>query len=175
MKNRRIREVSIVLLCCILFVYLAIGVNSIVNKNRLGLLSLRFYVMTSDSVESNIHSGDLVIAKNVDVEKIENNNIIIYKKDNEMFMKKVIRVNNEDGNVDLYIENDNVLSNGKLENTKIVGKVLYTIKGLGNVALFIQSPLGTLNVLTIVICICILISKISRNYTQNSIEEEISI
>lgn len=162
MKNKRVRNISIFLLCIILFIYLAIGINSIISKNKLGLFSLKFYIMSSDSTEANKKAGDLIVAENTKVDNIKENDYIIYQKDDELFIKKVIKVDSQNGKVNLYIENDNVLSNEKMQDAQIMGKVLFSIKGLGNVALFIQSPLGTLNVFIIMICIFIIVRKISK-------------
>lgn len=167
MKSKKIRIFCIVLLCVILFIYLSILTNSIMNGNKMGFFSLRFYIMSSDSSESNANAGDLVIAKSVNVKDIKENDDIIYQRNNRMIIKKVIRTDNENGEFNIYIENDNVLSNEKIQNAQIIGKVIYTVKGFGNIALFIQSPLGTLNIVIIAICIFIIIKKLSKGNEEN--------
>ena len=156
MKNKRIRNICIVLLLILLFTYLVICVNSIMNKNKIGILSYRFYIMSSDSTEANTNQGDLVIAKSMKVEDIKENDSIIYKRNNNVMIKKVIGVDRENGEVNLHIENDDTISNESIKNVNVIG-------GFGNVAVFIQSPLGTVNILLIAICIFILVRKIVRN------------
>ena len=87
--------------------------------------------------------------------------IALYIRD--MVVKKVIGTDNENGNTNIYIENDNVILNESIQNAQIMGKVVHTIKGFGNVALVIQSPLGTINILLIALCVFIIIKKISKN------------
>lgn len=157
-RNRRLRNICIVFLFIVLFVYLSIGINSIMNKNKIGFFSWHFYIMSSDSPEAGVNTGDLVIAKGIKTQDIKENDNIIYKRKDEMIVKKII--NKDKGNDNLYIQDSQMFTD---ENVQIIGKVLFKIKGLGNVALFIQSPLGTLNVLIIAICLLIVIKKISKS------------
>lgn len=172
MKNKGIRNICIALLVVILFVYTVICVNSIMNKNKIGLFSIRFYIMSSDSPEAGISSGDLVFGKNIKIEDIKENDKIIYNRNNKMVVKKVKQIENNNGQINFYIEDDETISNEKLENAQIIGKVVSKIKGIGNVALFIQSPLGTMNVLIIIICIFIIIKKITKENQKDSNDGE---
>ena len=163
MENKKVRNICIALLFIMLFIYLVICVNSIMNHNKIGAFAYKFYIMSSDSSESNANSGDLIIAKSVKPEDIKENDSIIYKRNDSMVVKKVIGTDNENGNTNIYIENDNVILNESIQNAQIMGKVVHTIKGFGNVALVIQSPLGTINILLIALCVFIIIKKISKN------------
>ena len=167
MKNKRIKNICIAILCIILFVYLAICVNSIMNKNKIGFFSYRFYIMSSDSTEAGIHTGDLVIAKSIDVKNFKENDNIIYERNGEMIVKKIIRVEKNSKKANIYIENDNLIINEKQKDARVEGKIVHVIRGFGNVALFIQSPIGTLDVLAIAVCIFIIIKKIGRETSQN--------
>lgn len=167
MKTKKIRNICIIFLFIILFIYLSICINSYVNGNKIGIFSLRFYIMSSDSSESDVSSGDLVIAKSIKTEDIKENDDIIYKRNDSMVVKKVKIIENNNGNINFYIEDDNIISNEKIENAQIIGKVIFKIKGFGNFALFIQSPMGTLNILVIAICIIIIIKKISKSVQES--------
>lgn len=167
MKTKKIRNICIIFLFIILFIYLSICINSYVNGNKIGIFSLRFYIMSSDSSESDVSSGDLVIAKSIKTEDIKENDDIIYKRNDSMVVKKVKIIENNNGNINFYIEDDNIISNEKIENAQIIGKVIFKIKGFGNFALFIQSPMGTLNILVIAICIIVIIKKISKSVQES--------
>ena len=170
MESKKIRNTCIVLLFIILFVYLVIFVNSIMNGNKVGFFSYRFYIMSTDSTESDTNVGDLIIAKNVKAKDIKVNDSIIFKKNDSMVIKKVIGTDENDGNTNIYIENDSVIFNENIQNAQIYGKVVHIVKGLGNVARFIQSPLGSINILLIVLCIFIIIKKISANMKSEDVE-----
>lgn len=174
MNSKKVQNICIILLIIVLFVYLVIFMNSIINKNtRVGFFSTKFYIMTSESKETNINSGDLVLAKIIPPDEIQENDSIIFVRNNELIVKKIKNVEKNGNETNFYIQEDNVISNEKLENAQIIGKVVKKVKGIGNIALFIQSPLGTLNILFIIICILIIIKKVTNKKScEDSYDEE---
>jgi len=181
MKNKKIRNICIALLVLVLFIYIVIIANSLMNKTKVGFFSTKIYIMSSDSPEADIYSGDLVFAKNVQANEIQENDNIIFDRNNKLIVKKVTKVENKNGTNNFFIEEDETISNEKLENAQIIGKVVSKAPGVGNVAMFIQSPIGTLNVLIIIVCIIIIIKKINKeilnsenNYTEENrkVDEE---
>lgn len=168
MRKRRIRNICITLLFIILFVYLSIFVNSIMNGNKMAFFSYKFYIMSTDSPDSNIYSGDLIIAKSIKTEDIKEKDIIIYKNDDDIIVKKITSVDQYNGNINLYVDNENTINNESIKNAVIIGKVVKNLKGVGNIALFIQTPLGTLNVILIALCLFIIIKKIVKSEEDNS-------
>lgn len=169
---KKIRNIFIIALCIILFVYLSICINSYINGNKIGIFSFRFYIMSSNSSDSGVNSGDLVIAKNVKIEDIKENDDIIYKRNDSLVVKKIKIVENNNGHVNFYIQDDNVINNEKVENAQIIGKVIFSINGFGNFALFAQSPIGTCSILAIAVCIFIIINKIVKTLTEGKAHSE---
>lgn len=169
-KVERAKTICIFLLLIILFVFLTIGVNNLAHGQKMGFFSLRFFIMSTDSTETNSSTGDLIVGRKVRVSRIKENDDIIYKRNNKMMLKKVIKVNDENGKPDIHVENDKNLSNEKVENAEVMAKVLFKIKGVGNVAMFIQSPLGMFNMLLIILCVFVIVGKIINNGKE--VEEE---
>ncbi len=160
--SERIKDICIVILSIILFVYLVLGINSMIHGDKMGFFNLRFYIMSSNSTETNSSLGDLVVAKKTNISKIKKDDDIIYKRNNRMYVKKVIRTDSDNGG-NIYIENDNVISNETVKDVEIMGKVLFKVGGFGNIAMFIQSPIGALNMAMIAVCIFLIIKKMTRN------------
>lgn len=168
MKNKRIRNISIISLFVILFTYLVILINSYMNGEQIGILSYRFYIMSSNNPETNTSSGDLIIAKSIKIEDIKQNDNIIYKKGTELIVRSVKSINNENGNINLFVDGSNDKPDEEIANAQIVGKVVTKVGGIGNVALFLKTPMGAINLLIILGCVIILIRKIG-----DSDEEEL--
>lgn len=166
----RIKTICIILLSIILFIYLTIGIFNMSKGGKMGFFSLRFYVMASDSSEASTTAGDLVIANKTNVKRLKENDDIICQKNNTLIIKKISKNENKDGNVNIYIEDGKNSSNQKIENSQIMGKVLCRVKGIGNFAMFIQSPLGTVNLILIILCIFILIKKIINS--NNTVDDD---
>ncbi len=173
-KIEKIKTLVIILLSIILFVYLVLGINSITHGGKLGFFSLRFYIMSDNSEESNTTTGDLVIAKKIKPNKIKANDNIIFKKDNSMYITNVTESKNNQGESTYFVKATNMTTNENLNDVEILGKVITRIRGIGNIAMFIQSPLGTLNLLFITICIIILIKKIVENNEDETIDSDIN-
>lgn len=173
-KIEKIKTLVIILLSIILFVYLVLGINSITHGGKLGFFSLRFYIMSDNSEESNTTTGDLVIARKTKPNKIKANDNIIFKKDNSMYITNVTESKNNQGESTYFVKATNMTTNENLNDVEILGKVITRIRGIGNIAMFIQSPLGTLNLLFITICIIILIKKIVENNEDKTIDSDIN-
>lgn len=173
-KIEKIKTLVIILLSIILFVYLVLGINSITHGGKLGFFSLRFYIMSDNSEESNTTTGDLVIAIKTKPNKIKANDNIIFKKDNSMYITNVTESKNNQGESTYFVKATNMTTNENLNDVEILGKVITRIRGIGNIAMFIQSPLGTLNLLFITICIIILIKKIVENNEDETIDSDIN-
>ena len=130
MKNKKVRNICIALLVLVLFIYIVIVANSLINKTKVGFFSIRFYIMSSDSPEAEIYSGDLVFAKNVQLNEIKENDSIIFKRNDKLIVKKVKKVENKNGNNNFFIEEDETISNEKLENAQVIGKVVSNVRGV---------------------------------------------
>lgn len=172
MKNKKVQNVLIVLLFIILFIYLSICINSFINKDKIGVFSYKFYIVTSDSKESNVKEGSLIIAKNIRIEDIKENDNVIYKKNNELIVNKIKTIQNNSGKISFFIEENEEIANEKIDNAQIIGKVVAKFEGLGNLALFLQTPTGVIHLIIILVCIAIIIKKISRSIQEGKNEEK---
>ena len=142
-QNERIKDIIIAVLLIIIFIYFILGLSSLSRGDKMGFFNLRFYIMSSDSSESNTNAGDLIVATKIKKENIKDNDSIIYKKNNR-----------------LYIEEAN---GDNFKNEDVSGKLLFRMKGLGNIALFMRTPLGIINILMIFVCAVIIIKKITNS------------
>ena len=164
-RIERIKTICIIVLSMILVVNLIIGIISITNGGKFGFYSLRFFIMSSDS--DDINAGDLVVANRVKASNLKENDTVIYKRNNSTIIKNIEKVNNTNNEINIYVMKTKINSGisdeesyERIENNDIMGKVLFKVRGVGNMAVFIKSPLGTLNFLLILLCIFIVVRKI---------------
>ena len=172
MKSSKIKNICIVILSIILFVYLVLFVNSLMKNEKVGFFNIRFYIMPADSVEMDLYEGDLVIARTIKPDKVKENDKVLYRKDNIIGVNSVSSVENKNGNVSISVKGNKSTGNDNIDNAQIIGKVTGKIRRMGNVAMFIQSPLGTMNVILLVACVIIIIRKISKKTEKNANEEK---
>ena len=166
MNTSKIKSICIAILSFILFVYLVLFINSLTNHEKVGFFNIRFYIMPADSTEMELNKGDMVFAKTIKPEKIKENDKVLYKKDDVIYVEKVINASNNNGRVNLVINDKK-----EVENAQIIGKVIGKASRIGNTALFVQSPLGTFNIVILAICIIVIVRKIIGK-TENDANEE---
>lgn len=169
MKNteisERIKDILIIALAIILLIYIVLGVNSIAHGDKFGFFNLRFYIVSSNANNGDAGSSDLIISTKTKKEKVRESNTIVYKKNNKVFVNQV--VSGKDNS--LYVKSDNN-SEDSLDDVEVVAKVIGTARGIGNMAIFIKSPIGVLNMLMIAVCIALIVKKIKDN-SKNTVEE----
>ena len=148
---------------------------------RLFIISVISMILSGAFCVASIMTYDAQSRTEKLLNEIQENDNIIFDRNNKLIVKKVTKVENKNGTNNFFIEEDETISNEKLENAQIIGKVVSKAPGVGNVAMFIQSPIGTLNVLIIIVCIIIIIKKINKeilnsenNYTEENrkVDEE---
>lgn len=167
MKFGKKNIVILISLLTVLFVFLAILANSFMNKDsKLNFLSYKFFIASADETESNTNKGDLVIVKQIENSEIKNDDNIVYKLDNDIVIKKVENISNNDGKTNLTFYGVNGVSNNN--DINIMGKMINKIAGVGNLAMLIQTPTGTILLLSMLICIILIVKKI---YNRNSLDE----
>ena len=166
MNTSKIKSICIAILSFILFVYLVLFINSLTNHEKVGFFNIRFYIMPADSTEMELNKGDMVFAKTIKPEKIKENDKVLYKKDDVIYVEKVINASSNNGRVNLVINDKK-----EVENAQIIGKVIGKASRIGNTALFVQSPLGTFNIVILAICIIVIVRKIIGK-TENDANEE---
>lgn len=161
-KNvEKIKDISIVVLSIILVIYLILGINSISHGDKFGFFNLRFYIMSYDSQETNASLGDLVISTRTRTSRVKENDKIVYKKNNRVFINKVFSETNENNEKQLYVLNENNKEN--INDVDVIAKVACVTKGFGNMAMFLKSPIGMFNMFMIGVCIFLLAKKIMSN------------
>lgn len=155
--------IFIVLISIVLFIYLVILVNSFMNKRNKNRLFPYTTCVAIENIENpKIDKGDLIIIKAIDVSEIQAGDIVVFEKSGSMVIKPVLQVKDDKGTKKLIVDSDEVVSKQSF-TSEIKGKSVRTIKGLGNIAIFVKTPLGTLVILTMLICVIALIRKISNH------------
>lgn len=151
-QNERIKDIIIAVLLIVIFIYFILGINSLSHGDKMGFFNFRCYIMSSDSDESNANAGDLIVATKIKTENIKENDSIIYKKNNRLYIEEA-KENN-------------------LQDKEVVGKFLFKVKGLGNIAMFMRTPLGIINILMIFVCAIIIVKKIVKN-REESLQDDL--
>ena len=146
--------IVLILLFPVLIVNSVILVNSYIKPNEIpSFMGWKPFIVLSGSMETEIKTGDIVVVKEIAEEEIKKNDIIAFKDNGIVITHRVIEIIDNDGSgITKYItkgDNNNVKDNGYVIGSQIEGIYKFRIEGLGNLAIFLQTPIGMLVCLSI--------------------------
>lgn len=168
----------LIILLPILFVNGVILINSFTNPEEIpSFFGWKPFIVLSGSMETEIYAGDVAVVKETDTFK--KNDIIAFKTSEEIVIThRIIDIIEEDGQVK-YItkgDNNNTEDSGYVLKEQIEGVYQFKISRLGNLAMFIQTPIGMITCLSIPLIILILLqikeSKEDKKYMKEKGQKE---
>ena len=156
--SQKVFSVIGIILCVILIPMLILNITLIIKSsinsdevpNVGGYLPM---IVLTDSMEPTINSGDLIFCCTIDAEVVKKDDIISFidpsGNGTSIVTHRVIEVVNEDGKLYFRTKGDkNNTEDRKLVPAEnLVGIYKTRFAGLGNVAMFMQSPMG------IIVCV----------------------
>lgn len=184
--KKAISIIVILILLPILLMSIVILVDSYTHPNEVpSFFGWKPFIVLSGSMETQISAGDIVVVKEIDTNELKKGDIIAFKDGNIVITHRIDEVTKIDGKTQYITKGDN-------NNTQDIGYVLpeqvegvfkFKIARLGNIAMFIQTPLGMIVCLSIPIIIIILLQTtdskkekeelIAKLNKQSKMEEEI--
>lgn len=176
-------SIIMIILCSILFVSGVILINSYIKPNEVpSFLGWKPFIVLSGSMETEIMTGDVAVVKKIDANELKENDIIAFKDDdNIVITHRIIEIiKDENGNTKYKTkgDNNNDEDDGFVRPEQIEGIYKFRIGKLGNLALFVQTPVGMVICISIPLILLLLLQwkeslkegKV-KNDTQKEIEE----
>lgn len=154
------------LLVLVLVVNVTIIVKSYIYPDRVpDFLGYKPFIVLSGSMEPAIQAGDLIITKVIEAEKVAEGDIIAFQAEkNTIVTHRVTDVRTEEGLSFLTKGDANTGADAKAVGVgELEGIYLCRLAGVGNFAMFLQTPLGMLLFVITPLCLFILYDVVSRN------------
>lgn len=156
--RHRVFTVVGIVLCVVLIPILVVNVTLIVKSftNSDEVPKIGGYcplIVLTGSMEPEIGSGDLIICKQIDSEQVKVDDVIAFfdpaSNNNSVLTHRVVEVVTEDGSLSFKTKGDanNAADTQLVPADNLVGVYQCKISGAGNVAMFMQTPVG------LVICV----------------------
>lgn len=169
----------LIILLPILFVNLVILINSYTKPNEVpSFFGWKPFIVLSGSMETQIYAGDLVVVKEVDTSTLKKNDIIAFREDDIVITHRIVDIKNEQGQI-RYItkgDNNNAQDSGFVTQEQVEGLYQFKVSRLGNLAMFIQTPIGIIVSLSIPLLILLIMqiaeSKREKEYYKQKIDKE---
>lgn len=174
--KRIISIIILIILIPILFVSAVILVNSYVKPDEVpSFFGWKPFIVLSGSMETKILAGDVVVVKEVDTQTLKKGDIIAFKENDIVITHRIDEIVQEDGETK-YItkgDNNNTRDNGYVLPSQVEGLYEFRIARLGNLAMFIQTPIGMIVCLSIPLLLLVIIQvKDSKDDTDKKKEME---
>ena len=154
------------LLVLVLVVNVTIILKSYIYPDRVpDFLGYKPFIVLSGSMEQAIQAGDLIITKVIEPEKVAEGDIIAFQAEkNTIVTHRVTDVRTEEGLSFLTRGDANTGADAKAVGVgELEGIYLCRLAGVGNFAMFLQTPLGMLLFVITPLCLFILYDVVSRN------------
>lgn len=178
--------VVIIILIPILFVSATILIDSYAHPDKVpSFFGWKPFIVLSGSMETQISPGDVVVVKEINTKDLQKGDIIAFKEGDIVITHRIDDIVTEDG-TQKYItkgDNNNTQDVGYVLPEQVEGVFQFKISRLGNLAMFVQTPLGMVVCLSIPVIIIILLQTadsrrereelIVKLNNQNKMEEEI--
>lgn len=179
--------VIVIILIPILFVNGVILINSFIHPNEIpSFFGWKPFIVLSGSMETEIFAGDVAVVKEVDTATLKKDDIIAFRSGDIVITHRIYDIVQEEGEIK-YItkgDNNNAEDNGYVLPDQIEGLYQFKISRLGNLAMFVQTPMGMIVCLSIPFIILVLVqitdTRKNKKYmeeklnNQKSMEEEIA-
>ena len=179
----RIATVIGIVLCAALIPLLVVNVTLIVKslvwpEKIPDFMGYKPFIVMSGSMAPDIMVGDLIITQEADPEDLSAGDVIAYRYGEEsVITHRIQEVTRQDGALAFITKGDanNVEDNEVPTADRVEGRLRWTLPGLGNAAMFLQTPGGLLLAAGSPVLLFILIDTLRRRRADKTEQKKSSL
>lgn len=164
----------LIILFIVLFVNSVILISSWINPDEVpSFFGWKPFITLSGSMETEIFAGDLAIVKEVDTSELKVGDVIAFRQGDIVITHRIKEIINQNGRIS-YItkgDNNNIQDVSPVYENMIEGKYMFKIAKLGNVAMFMQTPLGMIVIIAIPVLL-LLVLQTGKNKRKTADEKK---
>lgn len=166
-KNKKITKIILyAIIIIIIYNILVVGVSSILNRNGKSLLGFKAYIITTESMNPNINSGDIVIVKETKEDLLEVGDVITFKINNgAIITHRIIDIIQTPESEKEYVtkgDNNNLEDIEKVKYEQIEGSKVLKVPYLGNIAILLQDEVYLILIIIIILLICLHLQRLKE-------------
>lgn len=152
----------IMLLVMILYNIIFFFNVTITDKKFLNIFGISIFFVETDAMEKDLYKNDLVIAKKISLNKVLENDIVIWNVNNNIKINKVIEIyNNNENGKKVYVTKFNKNYQPDIElltEENIIGKKIISFRYIGILLKMLQSKITTI-IIFIALCTYFIYNK----------------
>lgn len=152
-KTKTVKIVIDIILVILIYNMLLVGISCMNKIEEISLFGYKAYIITTNSMEPTINSGDTLITQNIKEEDLQVGDIITFKKKGVVISHRITDIEEKEGKK-LYStkgDNNTVEDLEKVEYSEIKGKAVLTIPKLGKLIQFLNNKIVFLVIILIIL------------------------
>lgn len=157
-NNKRIKSILWIVFILLLYHIILVMIPYISETETNGIFGYKAYVIISDSMKPYINSGDIVIVKKYEEEKIKKGDVITFEKNQETITHRIIEINENEGIKEYSTKGDN----NRLEDLETVkyeeikGVKVITVPWIGKIIIALENKIIFLITIWIILIISLI-------------------
>ena len=152
-ETKTVKIVIDIILVILIYNMLLVGISCMNKIEEISLFGYKAYIITTNSMEPTINSGDTLITQNIKEEDLQVGDIITFKKKGVVISHRITDIEEKEGKK-LYStkgDNNTVEDLEKVEYSEIKGKAVLTIPKLGKLIQFLNNKIVFLVIILIIL------------------------
>ena len=153
--KKTVKRTFFILLIIFLYNIFLITKTTLDNKETKGIFGYKAYIITTDSMKPTIQAGDIIIVKNIEEEKLKLEDIITFKRDENIVTHRLVDIQEtEQGKK--YItkgDNNNVNDYKEVQYSEIEGVKVLVIPRVGNLILLLEDKVYIILIINLILII----------------------
>lgn len=167
-----ILQIFIILFSFILLIVTLITMTfTIKSSDNLAFGKYKFYIMKDGNKTGIAEDGDLIIVKRTKSDEIQIGDNIVYE-DNEVYYCAKIEQTKKSNTITKLITDENDGIRYQFDVKEIEGKIIFKFHNVGNLILFLRTPLGIMLIFLFLIFLFVLL-RIILVYYKNTYSKQI--
>lgn len=166
-KNKKITKIILyAIIIIIIYNILIVGVSSILNRTGKSIFGFKAYIITTESMNPNIKSGDIIIVKETKEDLLEVGDVITFKINNGVTIThRIIDIVQTPEGEKEYVtkgDNNNLEDVENVKYEQIEGSKVLKVPYFGKIAILLQDEVYLILIIIIILLICLHLQKLKE-------------
>ena len=124
------------------------------------ILGIYMFNIVSESMEPTLEINDVVVVKMCEATQLQKGDIITFQQDGRIISHRILDITKDKKIIKFRTKGDNneIPDSDLVPESQVYGKVVFSIKKIGNIISYIQNIRGLINIVFFVIIVYILVS-----------------
>ena len=124
------------------------------------IFGIYMFNIVSESMEPTLKINDVVVVKKCEATQLQKGDIITFQQDGRTISHRILDITKDKNIIKFRTKGDNneIPDSDLVPESQVYGKVVFSIKKIGNIISYIQNIRGLINIVFFVIIVYILVS-----------------